>query len=418
MPDQLYRYGAVARPGPARADPGADRLRRRRVRLAGWPASTCWRRLSHEVLATFDIDALLDYRSRRPSMIFVEDHWESYDEPALTLHLVRDTSNAPFLLLSGPEPDLQWERFVGRDHRPDGPAQRPAERRASTRSRWRCRTPGPTGITAHATRPELIAGYEPWLHRVQVPGAAGHLLEFRLGQRGRDAMGFAVHVPHYLAQSEYPAAAERLLTAVSQGDRAAPADRGPAGRGRGGPSRDRQADRPGRRGRRGGARAGGAVRRVRPGPGRHQPAGRRRPAHCRRPTNSAPSWSGSWPSSRGRTIRRKVTAATADRGRIVRPGPARTCARVSPRRGDPARPPRPSRALRGRRGRPRRRAARGVGRSTRPATAEVVDDGPARRPGRAADRAAVAELTGCRRPRAAPVARPGTASPRWTYRPR
>jgi len=46
---------------------------------------------------------------------------------------------------------------------------------------------------------------------------AGHgLLEYRLGQKGRDAMGFAVHVPHYLAQSEYPAAAERLLTAASK----------------------------------------------------------------------------------------------------------------------------------------------------------------------------------------------------------
>jgi predicted ATP-grasp superfamily ATP-dependent carboligase len=74
----------------------------------------------------------------------------------------------------------------------------------------------PTGITAHASRRELIAGYEPWLRRVQVPGSAGHLLEFRLGQQGRDAMGFAVHVPHYLAQTDYPAAAERLLTAVSK----------------------------------------------------------------------------------------------------------------------------------------------------------------------------------------------------------
>ena len=74
----------------------------------------------------------------------------------------------------------------------------------------------PTGVTAHATRRELIVGYEPWLRRVQVPGGAGHLLEFRLGQQGSDAMGFAVHVPHYLAQSEYPAAAERLLTAVSK----------------------------------------------------------------------------------------------------------------------------------------------------------------------------------------------------------
>ena len=51
--------------------------------------------LPNQVLATFDIDALLDYRSRRPSMIFVEDHWESYDEPTLTLHLVRDTPTRP-----------------------------------------------------------------------------------------------------------------------------------------------------------------------------------------------------------------------------------------------------------------------------------------------------------------------------------
>ena len=37
-------------------------------------------------------------------MIFVEDHWDSYDEPTLALHLVQDTSNAPFLLLAGPNP--------------------------------------------------------------------------------------------------------------------------------------------------------------------------------------------------------------------------------------------------------------------------------------------------------------------------
>jgi hypothetical protein len=74
----------------------------------------------------------------------------------------------------------------------------------------------PTGITAHGTRRELVAGYEPWLQRVQVPGSAGHLLEFRLGEKGHDAMGFAAHVPHYLAQAEYPAAAEQLLTSVSK----------------------------------------------------------------------------------------------------------------------------------------------------------------------------------------------------------
>ena len=171
--------------------------------------------LPGQVIATFDIDALLDYRSRRPVMLFVEDHWESYEEPTLALHLLHDRSNTPFLLLSGPEPDLYWERFttavidlidrlgvrltVGFNSIP----------MAVPHTR-------PTGVTAHATRRDLIVGYEPWLRRVQVPGAAGHLLEFRLGQAGKDAMGFAVHVPHYLAQSEYPAAAERLLIAVSK----------------------------------------------------------------------------------------------------------------------------------------------------------------------------------------------------------
>lgn len=172
-------------------------------------------KLDGRIIATFDIDALLDYRSRRPVMLFVEDHWESYDEPTLALHLLHDSASTPFLLLSGPEPDLLWERFskamielidrlgvrltVGFNAIP----------MAVPHTR-------PTGITAHATRRDLITGYEPWLRRVQVPGGAGHLLEFRLGQSGRDAMGFAVHVPHYLAQSEYPAAAERLLTAVSK----------------------------------------------------------------------------------------------------------------------------------------------------------------------------------------------------------
>jgi len=171
--------------------------------------------LPNQVLASFDLDQLFDYRARRPSMIFVEDHWEEYEEPRLVLHLLRDGVDAPFLMLAGPEPDLQWERFIeavaglcGRFgvHLTIGLNAIPM---AVPHTR-------PTGVTAHATRRDLIAGYEPWLRRVQVPGSAGNLLEFRLGQKGRDAMGFAVHVPHYLAQAEYPAAAERLLVAVSR----------------------------------------------------------------------------------------------------------------------------------------------------------------------------------------------------------
>ncbi|MER5455063.1 PAC2 family protein [Micromonospora sp. NPDC002389] len=166
-------------------------------------------------IARFDLDQVFDYRSRRPVMTFVEDHWESYDAPALELHLLRDDDETPFLLLTGPEPDLQWERFVAAVA---GLAERLDVRLTVGLNAIPMAVPHtrPTGVTAHATRRDLIAGYEPWLQRVQVPGSVGHLLEFRLGEAGRDALGFAAHVPHYVAQAEYPAAAEVLLASVSR----------------------------------------------------------------------------------------------------------------------------------------------------------------------------------------------------------
>ncbi|MEV0155951.1 PAC2 family protein [Micromonospora sp. NPDC050686] len=166
-------------------------------------------------IATFDVDQLFDYRSRRPVMTFVEDHWEHYDAPELTLHLLRDDDETAFLLLTGPEPDLQWERFTAAVA---GLAARLDVRLTVGLNSIPMAVPHtrPAGVTAHATRPELIAGYEPWLQRVQVPGSVGHLLEFRLGEQGRDALGFAAHVPHYVAQAEYPAASEMLLSSVSR----------------------------------------------------------------------------------------------------------------------------------------------------------------------------------------------------------
>ena len=37
-----------------------------------------------------------------------------------------------------------------------------------------------------------------------MPGSAAHLLELRLGQAGRDAVGFAAHVPHYVSPERVP----------------------------------------------------------------------------------------------------------------------------------------------------------------------------------------------------------------------
>jgi predicted ATP-grasp superfamily ATP-dependent carboligase len=166
-------------------------------------------------VATFDVDQLYDYRARRPTMLFVEDHWEGYEAPQLRIQALTDGTGARFLMLDGPEPDVQWERFVAA-------VEQLCERLDVRASVGFNSIPmavphtRPLGVTAHASRRELIADYQPWLQRVQVPGSAVHLLEYRLGQSGRDSMGFSVHVPHYLAQTDYPAAAQTMLEAVAK----------------------------------------------------------------------------------------------------------------------------------------------------------------------------------------------------------
>jgi predicted ATP-grasp superfamily ATP-dependent carboligase len=171
--------------------------------------------LDHSEVARFDVDSLIDYRSRRPSMIFTKDHWESVDEPEIAVHLVHDADNTPFLLLNGLEPDRDWEAFTR------------AVLGLTTRLNVRMLVSfhgipmgvphtRPLGITGHATQPELIDGYQPLVDRLQVPGSASALIEFRTGEAGKAAVGFAVHVPHYLAHASYPAAAITLLAAVER----------------------------------------------------------------------------------------------------------------------------------------------------------------------------------------------------------
>ena len=47
--------------------------------------------LDTELVASFAIDDLLDYRSRRPMMTFKTDHFTAYEEPQLNLYALRDS---------------------------------------------------------------------------------------------------------------------------------------------------------------------------------------------------------------------------------------------------------------------------------------------------------------------------------------
>jgi len=166
--------------------------------------------LPNEVVATFDADQLVDYRSRRPAMVYDQDHYASFERPQLTLHAVRDLDGRVFLLLRGPEPDTQWERFVAA-------VTQLVEHFGVTR------TVGlhaigmpvphtrPLGVIAHANRSDLVPVGEAWPGTVQIPGSAAALLELRLGESGHAALGFVVQVPHYLAETSYPDAAAVLL---------------------------------------------------------------------------------------------------------------------------------------------------------------------------------------------------------------
>jgi predicted ATP-grasp superfamily ATP-dependent carboligase len=170
-------------------------------------------RLESRVVARFDVDRLIDYRARRPMMSFSTDHWESYQRPSLEARLLHDTAGTPFLLLSGPEPDREWELF--------------SEAVIALMERWGVRMAAgfhgipmgaphtrTLGVTAHGTRPELIGEHQQMPNKLQLPGSISGLLEFRIGEAGWDAVGFAAYVPHYLAQTAYPTASVTLLESL------------------------------------------------------------------------------------------------------------------------------------------------------------------------------------------------------------
>lgn len=169
----------------------------------------------HTTVARFDTDRLLDYRSRRPLMTFDGGKWESYDAPELAVFKLADAAGKPFLLLTGPEPDHEWEAFVSA-------TQSLAERLGAGPMITYFGVPmgiphtRPLGVITHATRPGLVTSKVPLPSKLQVPASASALMEFRFGEAGRDAIGLVVQVPHYLSQAAYPTAALTLIDSLTE----------------------------------------------------------------------------------------------------------------------------------------------------------------------------------------------------------
>lgn len=197
--------------------------------------------LRHLRLVTFDADELLDYRGSRPQAVFDGTSYTSVDIPDLTLSLMYDEADRPFLFLDGPEPDLQWRRLTEAltDLVEFFDIQRVVGMQAVPMAVPHTR---PIGLFAHANDPELLGGPETGetgssrpsgapddsdapddqagseggdSAEIVVPASFGALLEHQLGRAGHAAMGYAAQIPHYLTRTDFPAGALALLRRVS-----------------------------------------------------------------------------------------------------------------------------------------------------------------------------------------------------------
>ncbi len=170
--------------------------------------------LTSREIATFDNDALLDYRARRPTIYFEQDHLTDYRPASLALRLAHDQIGQPFLFLSGYEPDFQWERFTSA-------VLGLVDRFQAKSMTWVHAIPMPVphtrpiGVTVSGNRADLIETFSVWKPHTQVLANALHLVEYRLQELDHPVAGFVLLIPHYLSDTEYPDAAFKALESVS-----------------------------------------------------------------------------------------------------------------------------------------------------------------------------------------------------------
>lgn len=174
-----------------------------------------WESHDRQRIATFNTDLLLDYRARRPEMLFKRNRLTSYEPDELTLHLHTDNLGKPYLVLSGFEPDYRWERFI------DCVLLLIADLQVST-TVWLHALPMPVphtrpiSMTLSGTLEEFIAENSDWQPTTQLSASISHVLEYRLTELGSDVLGCVLLVPHYLSGNYYPGATLAGISVISR----------------------------------------------------------------------------------------------------------------------------------------------------------------------------------------------------------
>lgn len=148
-----------------------------------------------EVVATFDGDALYDYRSHRPVLDIVNGVPKTFDWPQLTV-THRHLPERDLFVLTGPEPDYRWREFAGDvlelalrlgivEHVSLGaiPAAVPHT--------------APTPVMMTASTEQVARSASPVEGLLRVPAAAVSLIEWTLAENGIPTVGFWAQIPHY-----------------------------------------------------------------------------------------------------------------------------------------------------------------------------------------------------------------------------
>ena len=168
---------------------------------------------SAALVATFDTDALYDYRARRPTLDIVDGRPASLNWPQLAIRRTR-LGDQDVLVFSGPEPDFRWRELadeVAGFARSLGVAQ------------WISLGAIPAAVPH--TRPVPILGTESSAGllrgdiaagprgRLRVPSAAISVLDMAIGAAGIPSLGYFAQIPHYIS-GEYAPAAVALVEAL------------------------------------------------------------------------------------------------------------------------------------------------------------------------------------------------------------
>jgi hypothetical protein len=156
-------------------------------------------------VATFDTDALLDHRARRPIMHLADGITTGLTWPHIELRAGADADGADVLYLVGSEPDHHWGAFARAvvDLAMDFGTRMVVDLGAYPAPVAHTR---PIRVVATATTPELaeLVGFMPG--HIDVPAGIGAVIERRCADVGLPAVGLWAQVPHYAAAIPAPAA--------------------------------------------------------------------------------------------------------------------------------------------------------------------------------------------------------------------